>query len=220
MLSGLALFAVFAVLAAFACAALLWAYRRGGGTRAAPALIVVAATALSAFAVYIVIGRPDLPDAPYAERIAALKARPAESYTDAELLARLASEARAHPDDPRPHLATGVILAEQQRFEESARAFDAALRRDPNSTFAMLNLARVLVQMDEGRVSENAQRLFAAVAEAEPDDPTPWLYQALAATQEGRQADAGRLWREVKRRLPAGDPRHAMADRMIAESGG
>jgi len=220
MLSGLALFAAFAVLAASACAAMLWAYRLSGGTRAAPALLVVGAGALAAFAAYIVIGRPDLPDAPYAERIAALKARSADSYTDAELLARLAAEARAHPDDARPHLATGVILAEQRRFEESARAFDAALRRDPQSTFAMLNLARVLVQLDEGRVSENAQRLFAEVAQREPDDPTPWLYQALAAGQEGRQADAGRLWREVKRRLPADDPRHAMADRMIAESGG
>ncbi len=220
MLSGFALFAAFAVLAACAGAALMWSYRRAGGARAAPVTIVAGASVLAAFAIYVVIGRPDLPDAPYQERIAALKARPAESYTDAELLARLAAEARAHPDDARPHLATGVILAEQRRFEEAARAFDAALRRDPDSTFAMLNLARVLVALDQGRVSENAQRLFAAVAEAQPDDPTPWLYQALAATQEGRGADAGRLWREVKRRLPAGDPRHAMADRMIAESGG
>ncbi len=220
MLSGFALFAAFAVLAACAGAALMWAYRRAGGVRAAPVVAVAGASVIAAFAIYVAIGRPDVADAPYTERIAALKARPIEGYSDAELLARLAAEARANPGDARPHLATGVILAEQRRFEEAARAFDAALRRDPSSNFAKLNLGRVLVALDQGRVSEDAQRLFTEVADAQPDDPTPWLYQALAATQEGRRADAGRLWREVKRRLPADDPRHAMADRMIAESGG
>lgn len=213
------LLVAFAAIAAAAAFAVLLAYRRAGGAHARPALAAAALTLLAGAGLYFALGQPNLPGAPYAQRIAALKARPTDSYTVGEMLARLAAEAREHPSDPRPHLATGAILAQLEQYPEAARAFDAALRRDPANTFAMLNLARALYFMDEGRVGENAQRLFEAVARAEPDDPTAWFYLALAATQEGRDQDARRLWRETLQRLPADDPRRQMARRMIAASG-
>lgn len=218
MLGGWLLLGLCALAAAAAAFAVLGAYRRAGGAQSRLVLIGAGAALAFAAGLYLVLGQPNLPGAPYAERIAALKARPIESYSDAEMLARLAAEARARPDDPRPHMATGVILAQHERYAEAARAFDAALRRDPGSVFAMLNLGRALYFMDEGRVSENARRLFEMVSAAEPDDPTAWFYQALAATQEGRTADARRLWNETLQRLPPGDPRREMARRMITES--
>ena len=213
---------LFALFAAVTGAALIWgmrAYRRGGGARRGLAVIVAAAISVAALALYFLIGRPDLPDQPYAERIAALKARSVDTYSDGEMLARLAAEARAAPRDARPHIASGLILFALDRNEEAARAFEAALRRDPNSSAAMVNLGRTLVRLDEGRVGPDAQRLFEAAAVKDPSDPLPWFYQALAATQQGRNADAGRLWRIVLARLPGDDPKRAMARQMIAESG-
>ncbi len=213
------LFFVFAALiAALAVFAGLYAYRKGGGARPIASLAAGGVLCVSAFGIYMAIGRPDLPDQPYAARIDALKQRPIESYTEGEMLARLAAEARANPTDARPHIATGILYAELGRDQEAARAFQAALRRDPNSALAMLNLGRALVRIDQGRVGPDALNVFAAAAAAAPDDPTPWLYQALAATQDGRRADAARLWAEVKARLAPDDPRQAMAARMIAEN--
>jgi cytochrome c-type biogenesis protein CcmH/NrfG len=78
----------------------------------------------------------------------------------------------------------------------------------------MLNLARALVAIDQGRVSDDALRLFAAVSAQAPDEPLPWFYQALAASQSGRKADARRLWEATLQRLPADDPRRDMARQM------
>lgn len=217
-LGALFLVAGFAALAAGAGFFVLRAYAGAGGSAKRGAVALVGVACLVAAGMYAFLGRPDLPGESYAARIEALKARPLESYTDQELLARLAAEAHAHPADPRPHAAMGVILFDQGRAEEAVRAFDAALRRDPGAPYVQLNLARALVASNQGRVTPEAVTLFAQVAQAEPQDPTPWLYQALAATQEGRGPDAARLWRETRSRLAANDPRRAMADRMIAES--
>jgi len=214
----LLLFALFALITAGAAACALWAYARAGGRHPGRAVAALGAAGAGLIGLYAIIGRPALPDAPYAQRIHALEQRAPESYTDEELLARLAADARQHPDDPRPHLATGILLLRQERVEDAARAFDAALRRDPRNLFAMLNLARSLVVMNDGRITEDALRLFAAVSSASPDDPTPWLYQALAATQSGRKQDAHRLWGETLQRLPAGDPRRQMARQMRDEA--
>ncbi|MET0181542.1 MAG: tetratricopeptide repeat protein [Caulobacterales bacterium] len=215
-MAALILFALFALVVALACFWTLWAYRKAGGQQKRLSFVAIIAFALISLGAYAALGRPEVPDAPYDQRIEALKQRPVESYNQSELLARLNAEARAHPDDARPLLAAGAIHADEGRPEEAARAFDAALRRDPNSTFAMLNLGRALVAIDQGRVGADALRLFQAVAEREPENPTPWLYQALAATQEGRAGEERRLWGEVLKRLPAGDPRRAMAQQMIS----
>ncbi|MGE3142658.1 MAG: tetratricopeptide repeat protein [Hyphomonadaceae bacterium] len=213
---------LFAILAALAGGVSFWVlreYRRGGGGRARTAVALAALLSLGALALYIVFGRPDLPDQPYAARIAALKARPLNSYSADEMVARLNAEARAAPQDARPLVAAGLVLLDLGRNEEAARAFQSALRRDPDSRLAMLSLGRALVRADQGRVGPQAQALFAQAAAKDPADPTPWLYQALAATQEGRSADARRLWREVLNRLAPDDPRRAMAMQMIAEGG-
>jgi cytochrome c-type biogenesis protein CcmH len=204
--------------AAILCAgAALWAlsaYRRADKTaRAAPALIGCAIVAAGALGTYLLIGRPALADAPYGPRLEALKQRDPTSYSADEALAILAEAARDHPGDALPHFYTGQVLLQAERAEEAARAFDAALRRDPNMVEAKLGMARSLVQVDEGRVSDAARALFEEVG-AVSDEPTPWIYQAMAAMQSGRDADAQRLWGEALQRMTPDDPRREMAARM------
>jgi cytochrome c-type biogenesis protein CcmH/NrfG len=61
-------------------------------------------------------------------------------------------------------------------------------------------------------------KLFEAAAALDADNPVPWLYLALAASQEGRWADAVTLWPKVQTHLPKDDPRQAMAAQMRAEA--
>lgn len=210
-------FAVFLVAAVLCAAAAAWglrAYRRGdSGARAGPALAVCGVVAAAALGAYILNGRPDLADAPYAERLEALKQRDPTSYSAEEAIAILAEAARNHPDDPLPHLYTGQVLLQAGSAEAAARAFDAALRRDPGMTDAKLGLARSMVQIDEGRVSDEARTLFEEVS-ALTNDPVPWIYRAMAAMQAGRDADAQRFWGEALTRMAPDDPRREMAGRM------
>ncbi len=213
----LALFAFSAILAAAASLWILRAYRRGGDSASpAPALIACALAAVGAMGLYLFIGRPALADAPFTQRMEALKHRDRATYTVEEYLTMLSEDAKARPTDPRPHIEAGEFLFRAGADEAAARAFDAALRRDPNSTAAMMGLGRAMVQMDRGHVSPEALQLFQRVAQARSDDPSPWLYQAMAAMEAGHTADARRFWGEALRRMAPDDPRRAMAQRMSA----
>jgi cytochrome c-type biogenesis protein CcmH/NrfG len=220
VVAALPIFFVAIVLSAGAALFVLRAYRRAEGgdkVRAAPAFITAALLAALAFAIYLYAGRPGLEGAPYAMRLEALKQRSLETLTSEEVLAILADRARAAPEEAEPHLYSGQIFLGAGDAEQAARAFDAALRRDPTSAPALLGLGRSLVQMNDGRVTAEAARALEQAAAADPADPAPWLYLAMAAMQEDRAADAGRLWSEAQRRMAPDDPRQEMAARMIEE---
>jgi cytochrome c-type biogenesis protein CcmH len=209
-----------AVLAAGAAFWVLRAYRSAGGGETSPRLAVAAcgAVALVALGLYLVIGRPELADAPYRDRMEALKQRDPTTYSVDEALAVLAEAARDNPNDPLPHFYSGQVLNGEGRAEEAARAFDAALRRQPQFGEAMLGLGRAMVRIEDGRVTPEALALFERAGSL-TNDPAPWLYQATAAMQENRGADARRLWAEALARMAPDDPRRAMAGRMSAEAG-
>lgn len=215
MWTSLVVLLIAAVLTAGAGFWVLRAYRRaGGGMRSPiPALAACGAVALAALTAYLAIGRPELPDAPYAERLEALKSRDLESLTFDEALAILHDRSRQDPSDPLSHFYTGELLLRMGRPQEAARAYDLALRREPQLAEAMLGLGRSLVAIEEGRVTPEALALFQQ-AGALTNDPAPWIYQAMAAMEQGNEADTRRLWGEALTRMSPDDPRREMAARM------
>lgn len=221
MWSSLAVLLSGAVLTAAAAFWVLRAYRRaGGGVRSRmPALMLCGAVAVAALGIYIATGRPELADAPYAARLEALKQRDATTFTADETLAVLHEAARRNPRDPLPLFYTGQLLFDQGRDREAAAAFDGALRREPRLAEAMLGLGRALVRIEEGRVTPEALALFQQ-AGALTNDPAPWIYQAMAAMEENREADARALWGEAYTRMTPDDPRRDMARQMSANTRG
>ncbi|MCX7359796.1 MAG: tetratricopeptide repeat protein [Alphaproteobacteria bacterium] len=201
------------LLAAGAAFWTLRAVRRAGGNAGTGrfVLLICAGVSVLALGVYIINGHPELPGGAYAERIAALKQRPRETYTLDEWLAVLADDARINPSDPWPHLATGEILLRGRRPQEAARAFDAALRRDPRDADALIGVARSIAEI-EGRFTPEALA-YLEQASAVTDDARPWVYRAMAAMQSGRDADARQLWGEAYTRMSRDDPRREMARR-------
>lgn len=215
MWTSLTVLLVAAVLTACAAFWVLRAYRRaGGGARSpAPALAACVVVALAALITYLAIGRPELPDAPYQQRLTALKDRDPSTFSAEEALAVLHEAARDNPNDPLPHFYTGELLLAQGRAQEAARAYDLALRRDPGLTEAMLGLGRALVRIEAGRVTPEALALFQQAGSLS-DDPAPWVYQAMAAMEAGQDADARRYWGEALARMSDDDPRREMAAQM------
>jgi cytochrome c-type biogenesis protein CcmH len=210
--TSLAVLLVAAALTAGAAYWVLRAYRRAGGGSRRTALSACVAVGLAALGGYLAIGRPELPDAPYQARLEALKHRDPTTFTADEALAVLAEAARDHPADPLPHFYSGQLLLDQGRAQEAARAFDAALRRAPEMADALLGLGRAIVSI-EGAVTPEALAAFQQAA-ALTDDPAPWIYQAMAAMEQNREADAQRLWGEAIARMGPDDPRREMAQRL------
>ncbi len=217
MWTSLAVLLVAAVLTAGAGFWVLRAYRRaGGGMRSPiPALAACGAVALAALTAYLAIGRPELPDAPFAERLEALKTRDLASLTFDEALAILHDRSRRDPTDPLAHFYTGELLLRMGRAPEAARAYDQALRRDPRLAEAMLGLGRALVAVENGRVTPEALALFQQ-AGALTNDPTPWIYQAMSAMEQGDEPGARNMWREALALMEPDDPRREMAARMAS----
>lgn len=211
------MFLVFILAALLSAAAAFWilrAWRReAAGARPLQVLVVCGAAAVGALALYVAIGRPDLPDAPYQQRLAQIRQRDPNTYSIDEAIAVLDQAAKANPRDAQPHIFLGQLQLERGNPQAAAGAFDAALRRDPNSSEAMLGLGRALVRLDNGHVSPEALRLFQTVG-ATTRDPTAWVYQAMAAMQDGRAEEARRCWGEALARMAPDDPRRAMAQRM------
>jgi cytochrome c-type biogenesis protein CcmH len=216
---------IYAAAAAGAAVAGWWvlrAYVRAGADKPKSLwpLAWIMTGAVAALALYLALGRPDLADQPYQQRLAAIQERakktPFAELTPDEQLTLMAARARAEPNDPRPHIITGIVLAGIGRDEAAVAAFQAALRRDPKNTIAMIEMGRALTRLADGQPPAEALALFQAVSKIQPDDPIPWFYQALAASQENRFKDAASLWPEVQKRLPAEDPRQMMAAQMLS----
>jgi cytochrome c-type biogenesis protein CcmH len=206
--------------ALFGAAAFWWvarAYGRAGG-EAKPAVIGICVALIAATGLYLTIGRPALPDEPFAQRLAALMNKNPTEMTANELLAVLDERARIDKDDARPLIFSGEILTQLGRPELAIGKFQAALAREPNAAGALIGIGRARVVMDQGQVSDAALKIFQQARVLTPDDPIPWLYLALGASQAEAFADAAALWPEVLKRLPADDPRRPMGQQMLAEA--
>jgi len=205
-----------ALLAAGAAFWTLRAVRRAGGDARAGrfVLLVCAAVSVVTLGVYLVNGRPALAGGAYASRLEALRQRPEETYNGEEWLAVLADDARRNPTDPWPHLATGEVYLRINRPEEAARAFDAALRREPRSVDALIGVARSIATM-EGRFTPDALA-YLEQASSISDDPAPWIYRAMAAMEAENAAETRRMWGEALARMGPDDPRRAMAARFAS----
>ena len=177
-----------------------------------------AAVSVVGLGVYLATGRPDLPGAAHEARLDALVARDPSTYTGDEWLAVMARDAGADPQDPMPHFASGQILLAQNRPQEAARAFDAALRRRPEFAGALMGLALSLSAIEGSRTPPEALALFEQAA-ALTDDPAPLIYQGIAAVEQGRANDARSHFDEALSRMSADDPRRAVVSEMRREAG-
>lgn len=211
MWTSLIVLLIAAALTAAAAFWVLFAYRRAGGGKHSPrdALLVTGAVTLVGLGAYLAVGRPELPDAPYQARLEALRQRDLSTYSVEEALVYYTEAAKADPNNPVAHLYLGEILLRLGRPREAARAFDQALRREPRLADAMMGLGIALSAID-GRTTPDALALFQQAGQL-TNDPRPWLYQAMAAMEEGR--DAREFWREALARMPPDDPRREMAQR-------
>jgi len=223
-LSGQA-FPLIAFAALLGLAAVLWplrAYLRAGDAgKRNTALAAAIVPVLCALGVYLTIGKPAMADNPFPERIATLEAAARDapqSLDNEQMLAVLSARARRAPKEAQPHYFSGVIYASEGRFEEAARAFDAALRRDPTNGGTMIELGASMVAMNDRIVTPEALALFVEAEKLRPEDVRPVFYQALAASQNGRKDEALALWPRVLSMLPADDPRRQMANMMLQEA--
>jgi cytochrome c-type biogenesis protein CcmH len=150
---------------------------------------------------YLVVGSPNLPGQPLAGRIAA-----AHTNSIAGLIARVEAHLAQNPDDGRGWEVIAPVYARMQRFDEAVQARRNALRLLGETAERQSSLGEALVGAADGVVTADAKAAFQRAAALDAGDVKAQFFLGLAAEQDGKRADAARIWRELLARAPAGAP--------------
>ena len=156
--------------------------------------VVAAMVPAGAFALYLHLGSPGMPDQPLAGRLA--EESPAEDGAPniEAMVERLARRMEENPNDLEGWLFLGRSYMVQERFDDAVKALANANRLDDNSPDIAANYGEALAAAAEGIVTPAARDQFQSSFEGDPLNPKARYYLALALAQEGRMDEALRAW--------------------------
>lgn len=177
------------------------------------ALGIMALLAVGALGIYLVGGQPGLEGQPYAATEARLAAIPPEELTGEEQEERLRTIVRREPGNPEALALLGRFLALDGRHLEAIAMLERSLRVQEDAR-VFSDLGQALVNLNEGTVTPEAERAFAAAMELDASLPEPAFFMGAAAYDAGDREAALGYWAGIVGRLPPDDPfRSAIAVR-------
>ena len=183
---------------------------RADGGRWIPSALLVGFPLLAVL-FYLALGRPDMPDAPLAARLAG----PVENLPPDAVRARLEAELRARPNDAQ---GWRLLARLRQGVGDHAKAADAWQRLialGETDAEALTGLAVALIEQDGGVVSSAAFELLERVRAAEPENLQAGFWYAIALRQQGAIEEARAAFVALRATIPDGVPLAAMLEREI-----
>jgi cytochrome c-type biogenesis protein CcmH len=183
---------------------------RADGGRWRPSALLVGFPLLAVL-FYLALGRPDMPDAPLAARLAG----PVENLPPDAVRARLEAELRARPNDAQ---GWRLLARLHQGVGDHAKAADAWQRLialGETDAEALTGLAVALIEQDGGVVSSAAFELLERVRAAEPENLQAGFWYAIALRQQGAIEEARAAFVALRAAIPDGVPLAAMLEREI-----
>lgn len=166
------------------------------------ALLTVAAIPAIALPLYLVVGQPDMPDAPLAERLAAT---PAASNV-ADMVGRVEKHLAANPGDLSGWRVIAPIYARMGRLDDAVKAWGKLVAAGEADAEMLENYGAGLVETNDGIVSVEAQSILARAVAADADRARARFYYAEGLRQSGSFDEALRQVDELMRRSPADAP--------------
>lgn len=155
---------------------------------AAPAAIVL--TVAAGFALYVGLGRPDLPAQPLQGR--SLEA-PAEMDFETAIL-RVEAQMRVTPDDPRGWAVLAPYYAQVGRHDEAVLAYRRLIDLLGPDAERETDLAEALMLEADGEATAEALALLESAAARDAEHVRSRVYLAGEATQAGRWDEAVARW--------------------------
>ncbi len=178
----------------------------GAGRAVGPTL--VAAVPLAAIGLYLVLGAPGLPSAPFARQPQPDPA-PAAIEADAELetvVAQLAKRMAANPADPNGWLLLARSYGTLGRYRDSAEAYAQAIAQGATGAEVHSAHGEALAAAAGGQVTGQALEAFQTALAADPAEPRARFYTGLARAQAGRPEEALAAWVKLEAEAPSDAP--------------
>jgi cytochrome c-type biogenesis protein CcmH len=158
-------------------------------------LVVPAVT----FGLYARFGSPNLPDQP-------ILARAADFANTGDLgaaLAKIEAHLIADPNDGRGFAVVAPVYMRLSRFDEAAKAYEAALRLQGDDARMRADYGEALTAAAGGVVTAQARAAFEQALAKQGDLPKARYYIGLAAEQDGDKPKAIALYRKLLDDAPA-----------------
>lgn len=195
-------------------------FGRSPGVAGAVSLFVV----IGGVALYLQLGTPSLPDAPYAAHSPASAAQPDSEHRDIRVAAeKLAEKLQADPNDAGGWLLYARTEAMLGDWEKAGDAYHHAISLGRTSPDVYAGLGEMLVLSMGGIVAPAAHDAFAKALAADPGNEVARYYLALADAQAGEEKRAIDGWMSLAAELPEDSPmREQIADgiQQAAKDGG
>jgi cytochrome c-type biogenesis protein CcmH len=177
------------------------------------ALVTLVGLPLGTFALYLLVGSPNLPAQPLAARLNA----PLEKRSISALVAKVEDHLAQHPEDGRGWQVLAPIYMRMGRFDDAAKAWRSTLRLMGESADAEADLGESLVGAANGVVTAEAASVFEHALALDAHNVKARYFSGLSAEQDGKREQAATIWRELLQNAPTGAPWIALVRRSLAQ---
>jgi cytochrome c-type biogenesis protein CcmH len=155
--------------------------------------LAIAATLVIGFATYAGLGRPSLPDQPFATRPEAI----ADHLTVDQAIKMVETRLAADPNDVRGWRVIAPIYMQTGRFADAEHAFRRILQLAPPTADAETGLAEALMEQNGGQATGEAADWLRKAMALDPKAVRPRFYLAAEAMREKHYADAVSQWQAL-----------------------
>ncbi len=182
------------------------------------ATAVVAFVPAASVALYLLVGRPGLPDAPFAERQAQAQAEARDRAASLnEKVGELTEQIAANPTDLGLRMRLGRTLAQAGALREAAEALHDAAAMAPTNPAVLAELGQALVVAEDGMVTPEAHDVFISALRVEPVEPRARFFLGLEQLQNDAPRRALAIWRNLQADTPENAPWATMLSDQIRE---
>jgi cytochrome c-type biogenesis protein CcmH len=168
--------------------------------RRASSALALSCVPLLTLLVYGAYGSPENPDQPLSARL-----RNDPSRQDFALsLARIEAHLAANPNDGRGWAVLAPIYLRQERHDDAARAFSAAIRNGEAGAEMQAGLGEARILAAGGVVTVAARESLSEALKRDPKNPRARFFLAIGQEQDGDAAGAAAALRALLADAPAG----------------
>jgi cytochrome c-type biogenesis protein CcmH len=163
------------------------------------AVVALGGIPLLALAVYLPLGSPQLPDFPLAERVQSAEG----SQSLDNLVQQVESHLERNPTDARGWTVLAPVLAKIGRFDDAARAYRNVIAYAGETAQRRADLGAAIAGAANGIVTADAKNEFERAVALDPKEAKAHFFLGMAAEQDGRTADAVKMWKALLADAPA-----------------
>lgn len=148
---------------------------------------------LLSLGIYLALGSPDMPDAPFAPRVAG----PADQLPLDALVIKVEQHLKEQPEDVRGWEVIAPAYMRQQKYNAAAAAWSRAMALDGETAGRLAARGEALVFAAQGALTPDARQDFAAAVALDAGEPRAQYYLGLADIQDGNKDKAVTRWQSL-----------------------